>query len=1732
MWWNQYVGVPYLHKGRTREGLDCWGLVRLVYAEQFAIAIPSYVDDYEPEQYTDIAQLISERKDAWEKTDYPKVGDVVLFRIVGVLCHVGIYIGDKKFLHVREGGSCTIEYLDGVRWSSRTEGIYTYRPQHDLIQFHAAPHPLKTQRIDGVVPDNLTIAQIVDSIPGISTVPHDGVVFVDGILIPKGQWTDLVPAKGSRIEYRAVARGEFFRILAMIFLVVVSIWFPPALGLTGAWAAAAGAAIMVAGNLLINAIFPVRPPALNDPGTAASQNILYGGTNQANFYGAIPVVLGRHRVTAPLGAQIYSETDSTKSYLRELLVWGYGPVQVSDIRVGDTLIDEMEEVEYETVDGYGTDDYTRFNSLYGGDVCQANLNTQLSGSDQTPASPWISQVPQDTVSRIQVCLHFPQGMRLVQTSGEKAGKVWQNAFRASIQVRPLDPVTLSPTGSWGNIEQVFQSQKFNLTSAWFNIDNDQQLESVYRWASVSVDSTNNIRIRYGSFTTNPNNAPTGDLATRQAAFVFPFGTSTPPLYATIASSEIPLWRICIYGDSVYSTTDLRPGTVTGAALTYSGRVFTIASATITRTASETINIGAVDEDYACRKDAFTLNKNFYLPLGRYEVRVRQTSASDVDVVQDGNDFQRMAACYLVSITGYNNSRPVTPPKPLAMTAARFKATNQVNNTVDGISGTVHSVFKDYNSATSSWVVRPTRNPASIFRGILQHPANAQAVADSQIDLTALESWHTFCRTNSFMFDMVVTDQRSLLDVLRDVCAAGRASPTLRDGKWTIVVDRVRSTVAQLFTTHNSWGFESTKALPKMPHAFRVQFNNSEKGYQPDERIVYNDGYDATNATLFEGLTLPGVTTASAIHKHARFHFAQIKLRPETYTLNADLEHLICTRGDLVKVQHDVPMWGLGSGRIKNRLSSTQIELDEPVAMAAGTQYTIRIRLNDSTNITRTVAVKTLDGIYSVIDLTTSVTLLEAETGLLFIFGTLSSESVDLIVTGIEPVPNGSARITLTDYSPAVYDSDSEAIPAFNSKITKPPKLLQQTITAVPNIQSIISDERVMLRLAPGKYSYAIKLSFTSPSNLPDTVRYVEAEIDDTTSTAEDWMKQIISINESSFTFGEVQEGSSYKIRLRYCTDLGRSGPWVYSSNHTVVGKTNPPSAPTNLVSSISNQALQLDWSDAPEPDVIGYEVRLADSGWGNPGSIFRGDVSRCDVIPAAVGVARTWYVKTFDAANLYSATAASISYTVAAPTDVGSITETFADTSTTNASVTLTWPAVAPAFGLDTYVVSYNSEVIQARSTTITLPANWLGNRSFTVKVKDLLGNLSAGFSKIITKLAPNSVSNFRAQVIDNNVLLYWTLPAKTTLPIDGALIKRGATWATATEIGTKTGSFTTILETAAGTYTYWIAVTDTDANLSTPVSVTVAVSAPPDFVFNGAFNSAFAGTLSSAIADQSGFLVLPVNTTETWASHFTSRSWTAPSDQVTAGYPVFIQPAAGSGYYEETFDFGAILASSKVTVNYSGATIAGSPAISVTTSLSSNGSTWTDYIGATEVYGSNFRYVKVRVTVTAAVATALYQLNTLAVRADAKQKTDAGSVSALSTDASGTIVNFAVEFIDAISINLTPAGTTSCSAVYDFLDSIITGTYSVTTNVATINATAHGLIAGQKVKLTFSSGTAPSGTYTIASVVNANSYTVAITTANTSGNVSTYPESFRVYLFNSSGTRISGSVSWAVRGY
>ena len=584
--------------------------------------------------------------------------------------------------------------------------------------------------------------------------------------------------------------------------------------------------------------------------------------------------------------------------------------------------------------------------------------------------------------------------------------------------------------------------------------------------------------------------------------------------------------------------------------------------------------------YHKRKDAFNfVYKIKNLQPGQYEVRVRR--AND-DVVEPEESLRNYNKVSLLSVTGYAN--PINPttglpqgplnPIPnayLARTALRLQSTSKANGSVDGVNAVVQTIAADWDRTTQTWKSRPTSNPASLFRYVLTHPANAyrikQSEVNQQIDVPALQAWHEYCDDNGFEFNSVITQTQSVMDVLRDICAAGKASPTYVDAKWSVVVDKPRAYTTQHFTPHNSWGFEATKVLPRLPDAFRVTFANAEKAYQADEVIVYNFGKTAATAEVFEELSLPGVTNARQAKHLARWHLAQTKLRPETYTLNADFEYLVCSRGDLVRVSHDVPLWGTGTGRVAAKIGST-IELTEQVYLEAGKTYQIRIRLNTistapgSDSALLTLAPITASDWYSVITLTAAVPT-SVEIDNLYMLGEIAQESQQLVVLAIEPSSNMSARLTLADYSPQIYsvdmNSDSE-LPSFNANITgASTSTVQNTITQAPVITGAASGSSLAEEISRGTYQNVLLLSFANVQGLTAQAQKIQVQIvlgDQEFDSGNLFGVYNIDKSSGSLSVTGLKTLTIYKVRARYTSSSGSvSGPWSETFYTTSEGKT-------------------------------------------------------------------------------------------------------------------------------------------------------------------------------------------------------------------------------------------------------------------------------------------------------------------------------------------------------------------------------------------------------------------------------------------------------------------------------------------------------------------------------------------------------------------------------------------------
>ena len=374
---EKYIGIPYAEKGRDIKGLDCYGLVRLVYKNEYDIDLPSFTADYDADDNTKIQDLFAQYKEGWESVDQPKEGDAVLFRMMGIESHIGIVIDGSRFLHVREGRDSVIESLENAKWSKRITGCFKYTEKNHAV-LNAVPHPLRTERYTIPVPAGTTLKAMAEGLTKEYDIAPELkskiTILLNGRVIKEEDWEATIIKDSDTLEYRAVPKGgSTFRLIAVVALMYFAAPLAGALtGYTSAAAAAgimggqvalgvvamnvvATAAIVMIGSALINAIAPIRPPVSagsgagdrNDPGSAERQLMVTGGRNGANPYGSIPVILGKVRVTPLLGSNNFLTYENERdSYISMLLVWGYGPLQIDDTsyKIGEVPLSSFTDV--------------------------------------------------------------------------------------------------------------------------------------------------------------------------------------------------------------------------------------------------------------------------------------------------------------------------------------------------------------------------------------------------------------------------------------------------------------------------------------------------------------------------------------------------------------------------------------------------------------------------------------------------------------------------------------------------------------------------------------------------------------------------------------------------------------------------------------------------------------------------------------------------------------------------------------------------------------------------------------------------------------------------------------------------------------------------------------------------------------------------------------------------------------------------------------------------------------------------------------------------------------------------------------------------------------------------------------------------------------------------------------------------------------------------------------------
>ncbi|MGX9443854.1 C40 family peptidase [Nitrobacteraceae bacterium UC4446_H13] len=130
-WSRDYVGVPWQFAGRSRAGVDCWGLLWLIYRDILGIEIASYAQETmdAPEREQIAALMAGELvKSPWldvqPGTECPF--DMLVFRRAGIDSHVGIAVEPGRMLHITHGTESRVERYDQGRWKHKLLAIHRH----------------------------------------------------------------------------------------------------------------------------------------------------------------------------------------------------------------------------------------------------------------------------------------------------------------------------------------------------------------------------------------------------------------------------------------------------------------------------------------------------------------------------------------------------------------------------------------------------------------------------------------------------------------------------------------------------------------------------------------------------------------------------------------------------------------------------------------------------------------------------------------------------------------------------------------------------------------------------------------------------------------------------------------------------------------------------------------------------------------------------------------------------------------------------------------------------------------------------------------------------------------------------------------------------------------------------------------------------------------------------------------------------------------------------------------------------------------------------------------------------------------------------------------------------------------------------------------------------------------------------------------------------------------------
>lgn len=1006
----------------------------------------------------------------------------------------------------------------------------------------------------------MTIAEVVDRIEILDPTvkKYNLAVLIDGHTVPREFWGERRLLKTDRrVEVATVLQGGnggVKKILGIVALVLLYIYAPVIAGaLTGEGGALAGAnlavvkaGVVLVGTLAINAIF-APPVANNNAGTngsgALSPTYSFSGQgNQARRYGRLPRIYGKHRYVADLAAMPYTVNVGEDQYFYALYSFGYGPLELEDFKIGQNPLANYRDYEIYVHDLTSPSQLKLFRS----DVWQDSFSFEVKQS--TPAVV-TTQVDTD---RAIIDIVFAQGLAYLNDQGDAEPL----STEMRIEYRPTSGGSFIGADISSVSTGVSDTRRLVRLSVPFNgaLDSTYTDPGFYGWPA---GTTHFFVLKDG--TAQP--PASGDTMRINGHDIVVINRVDNPTYwdvTTVATpAEIRLSDSVNYLDV---TCGLNPTSGVTA-----GRWVTTRA----------------------KKGQFSASMELVFPhKDQWEIRVTKIDADFGDT-----DSRRLWRRYVTSVKSLKNVPPITPEVMMTMVEIKIKATGQLNGSIEQFSAVATSKLRRWDG--SAWGVAATRNPAWVYLDILQGSANPRALPDARIDLETFKVWAAKCDAVTSPFtqplgtcDIVVDRDFTMWELLQSVATCGRAAPTMRDNKYSVLIDDATRVPVQMFTARNSSNLQSNRTYVDEPHALRVRWIDPKQDYQQADVIVYNTGRNASNSTKFEDLNSFGMTRPEQAIRWGRYMLAQGKLRQERFSIEVDVENIVCLRGDLVYVAHDVLEVGGDPARIVD-IQGQRVFFDQPPALDDIVISSAGLRIRKSNGVFTSVLSITNMGYedgFDFVDMSTSLPA-GVQIGDLVVFGQATSLVGEYVVDYIRPNNDMGATIGLEQYAPEVYAAETTGVIPQYTVPGGPrpnPPVTNLTIQLIEFYENNVEPKGTLrLKWLPVQSGRAQPSSYRIWLVNPDGSELFVAE-------------QIGPIYDSEqFNLpGMVGQSRTYRVRAWY-EAYGISAPeditYVFPSRETIA----PPEVSSFSVTDLGRGQRRYEWTypaDAPT-SIVGVEIR-------------------------------------------------------------------------------------------------------------------------------------------------------------------------------------------------------------------------------------------------------------------------------------------------------------------------------------------------------------------------------------------------------------------------------------------------------------------------------------------------------------------------------------------------------------